>query len=97
MLHRGSSTSSALLSVCAMVALIALAAATPLDDYIKKPEPLFAYSDTGIRLNGTGWNGYLWNFTSQQWLTSQDSSASVWVHTRAFLSDFSVNLVFLTI
>ncbi len=24
--------------------------------------------------------GYIWNFTSQQWLTSTDSSQSVWWH-----------------
>ena len=67
-----SSRGTALLSACVLLALVACVAATPLDDYIKKPEPLFAYSDTGIRLNGTGWNGFLWNFTSQQWLTEKD-------------------------
>jgi hypothetical protein len=43
---------ASLAAVAALVACLALVAATPLDDYIKKPEPMFAYADTGVRLGG---------------------------------------------
>ena len=48
-----------------------------LKEYIDKPDENFAWTDTGIRLQGLDplhlrrWDGYVLNFTSQQWLTPE--------------------------
>jgi len=55
-----------LLAVCAF--------ATPLDDYVNKPDPNYSWTDTGYRTGGKGWSGYVLNMTSQAWLTSGDWS-----------------------
>jgi PhoPQ-activated pathogenicity-related protein len=52
------------------------------DDYVKRPEPLFEWHDTGARVGNatSGFIGYVLNFTSQQWLTAADSSQPIWTH-----------------
>ena len=56
------------------------AVATPLDDYVNMPDPNFNYVDTGLRRGGNGWTGYVYNMTSQAWLTPEDSSQPIWWH-----------------
>jgi len=57
-----------------------------LKEYVDKPDPNYAWHDTGIRIDGFDplhikrWTGYVLNFTSQQWLTPEDSSQSLWWH-----------------
>jgi len=46
--------------------------ATPLDDYVKKPDSNYKWTDTGIVYQGQGWTGYVLNMTSQAWLTAND-------------------------
>jgi len=53
----------------------------PLFDYVAKPDPNYAYFDTGIRMNKTaGWTGYVLNMTSQGWLTAADTNHPIWWH-----------------
>jgi hypothetical protein len=35
-----------------LLCVCSVAHATPLDDYIKKPEPLFSYTDLGVQIGG---------------------------------------------
>merc|ERR1712179_732410 len=55
-----------------------------LKQYVDKPDSHYAWTDTGIRIDGFDplhikkWTGYVLNFTSQQWLTPEDSSRSIW-------------------
>jgi len=57
-----------------------------LKEYVDKPDSNFAWTDTGIRLQGIDpihlrlWNGYVLNFTSQAWLTPEDSTRHLWWH-----------------
>lgn len=45
------------------------------------PDGNYTWEDTGITLGMEGvWDGYVINMTSQQWLTPQDVSRSVWWH-----------------
>jgi len=48
--------------------------ATPLDDYVNAPDPNFAWFDTGLVVQGSGWTGHIINMTSQAWLTAADWS-----------------------
>ena len=53
---------------------------------MEKEDSNYAWNDTGARLHGLDplhfvrWTGYVLNFTSQQWLTPEDSSRSLWWH-----------------
>lgn len=71
--------------VCALIALLfalcAVAKATPLDDYVNKPDDHYSYTDTGYRVNTIGATGYVLNMTSQKWLDESIVSCSVWYHT----------------
>jgi hypothetical protein len=43
---------------CVVLALAALVVATPLDDYVNKPDPNYSWSDTGVVVkSGLGWTG----------------------------------------
>merc|ERR1711990_874460 len=52
-------------------------------EYVDKKDSVYEWSDTGHRLHGLdplhlkSWTGYVLNFTSQQWLTPEDSSRSI--------------------
>ena len=59
-----------------------------LKEYIDKPDENYAWTDTGIRLQGLDplhlrrWDGYVLNFTSQQWLTPEglfSKTFSFWI------------------
>jgi len=57
-----------------------------LKGYIDKPDSAYQWEDTGHRLvvndylERGGWTGYVLNFTSQQWLTPEDTSQHLWWH-----------------
>jgi len=57
-----------------------------LKAYIDKPDSAYQWEDTGHRvvvddyLDRGGWTGYVLNFTSQQWLTPEDTSHPFWWH-----------------
>ena len=57
-----------------------------LKQYVEKEDLNYSWNDTGIRLHGLDplhfvrWTGYVLNFTSQQWLTPEDTSRSLWWH-----------------
>jgi len=57
-----------------------------LKEYVEREDGAYTWSDTGERIvvspsNGTGgWTGYILNMTSQQWLTPEKVSRSVWWH-----------------
>eukprot|EP01112_Ceratiomyxa_fruticulosa_P011099 TRINITY_DN2987_c0_g1_i1.p1 TRINITY_DN2987_c0_g1~~TRINITY_DN2987_c0_g1_i1.p1 ORF type:complete len:496 (+),score=111.08 TRINITY_DN2987_c0_g1_i1:188-1675(+) len=53
--------------------------ATPLDDYIALPDPIFSYKLNGT-IKGIGYTAYIIRLTSQTWLTPADSDAYVWEH-----------------
>jgi PhoPQ-activated pathogenicity-related protein len=83
---------SILIAVACLAALASSCAATPLDDYIQRPEPRFSYRDTGLRIGGGGaWDGYIFNVTTLQWLTDRDSSQSIWWHYVALIVPRSVD------
>jgi len=68
------------------ISLFSSASSTSLDDYVWMPDPHFRWFDTGARIEGasldntTRWVGYILNVTSQQWLTPEDVSLSIWTH-----------------
>eukprot|EP01087_Luapelamoeba_hula_P008307 TRINITY_DN2073_c0_g1_i1.p1 TRINITY_DN2073_c0_g1~~TRINITY_DN2073_c0_g1_i1.p1 ORF type:complete len:299 (+),score=41.53 TRINITY_DN2073_c0_g1_i1:43-939(+) len=73
------SSSVAMLLLCVVVAPV-FVSATPLDDYVKAPDPTFSW-----RLNSTfssllGYKVYVLDVQSQQWLNSSQSSQPVWHH-----------------
>ena len=68
-----------------VLAVTSVWANVPLDDYVYTSDPNYKYTDTGLRLNGTGWKGYLLNMTSQRWLSDQDTTCSLWWHIMAVI------------
>jgi PhoPQ-activated pathogenicity-related protein len=72
-------------------ALIAVAAATPLDDYMNNGDKSFSYKDTGVTLGGNGWTAYIYNMTSQTWMTEAESSQPVWWHHVAIVIPHAVD------
>jgi hypothetical protein len=67
-------------AVCAVVLCACVASATPLDDYVNKPDDNYAWTDLNQQIQGKGWTGHLLNMTSQAWLTPADSSQPIWWH-----------------
>jgi len=75
-----------------LLTALAVAAATPLDDYVWRVDENYGWVDMGPeyvlkgKLSGNrGWTGYLLNMTSQRWLTDADFSPSsqaksIWWH-----------------
>ena len=72
----------ALALVCALLLLVSsgVTNATPLDDYIAKQDPALKWTYTGKSFNGLDYMAYIYNLTSQQWLTSAFSDRPVWWH-----------------
>ncbi|XP_066292659.1 autocrine proliferation repressor protein A-like [Branchiostoma lanceolatum] len=69
------------LLLCVVVSFPARVLTTPLDDYVNKPDPHYSYHEVlEWRLKGPGYTMYLLNMTSQQWLTEEDVSRSIWWH-----------------
>eukprot|EP00045_Choanoeca_perplexa_P003730 m.33128 g.33128 ORF g.33128 m.33128 type:complete len:491 (+) comp12198_c0_seq1:30-1502(+) len=63
-----------------LCAIAALSHATPLDDYVNKPDDTYAWTDLQMTENGTGYTAHFLNMTSQTWLSSADVDRSVWWH-----------------
>ena len=52
-----------------------------LKKYVDRPDSSYKWTDSGARLeDGSGWTGYLLNFTSQTWLSPELVSRSEWWH-----------------
>ena len=60
------------LRAAAVAAAVVAAAATPLDDYVAAPDDAYAWYDTGIRVPGACYTGYVLNMTSQHWLSAAE-------------------------
>jgi PhoPQ-activated pathogenicity-related protein len=59
--------------------LRATADLTPLDEYVAKPDPNYAYSLVST-IKGNGYTGYVIQMTSQQWLTAELVDQPLWKH-----------------
>ena len=57
------------LPTAALLVLLRLVSATPLDDYVNKPDPTYTYKDLGHSFRGDGYTSYFINMTSQTWLS----------------------------
>lgn len=57
-----------------------LVTATPLDDYVNAPDTAFKWFYTGHSFDGLTYTGYVYNLTSQNWLTSAESNMPTWTH-----------------
>jgi PhoPQ-activated pathogenicity-related protein len=57
---------------------------SPLDAYVNKPDPNYAWFDTGVRVNMLTSEGHMLNLTSQQWLDPSRAhlrdGGSIWTH-----------------
>lgn len=49
-----------------------------LERYVRKDDGMFEWTDTGERMSGLGWKGYVLNVTSQKWLTPEDFDFTPW-------------------
>jgi PhoPQ-activated pathogenicity-related protein len=63
-----------------LVGVAVICAATPLDDYVHRDDGMFKYVETREPLFDELLTMYFVNLTSQRWLTSNDSSQSIWWH-----------------
>lgn len=57
------------LPTAALLLLLRLVSATPLDDYVNKPDPTYTYTDLGHSFRGDDYTAYFINMTSQTWLS----------------------------
>eukprot|EP01129_Flabellula_baltica_P010721 TRINITY_DN4561_c0_g1_i1.p1 TRINITY_DN4561_c0_g1~~TRINITY_DN4561_c0_g1_i1.p1 ORF type:complete len:481 (-),score=107.63 TRINITY_DN4561_c0_g1_i1:43-1485(-) len=64
---------------CLSLLLISVVVATPLDDYVNAQDPTFNYTHVST-INGDKYTAYVMELVSQTWLTSADSSNSIWKH-----------------
>lgn len=65
------------LCCCCVIGIID---ATPLDDYVNKQDPNLKWTYTGKTFTSLDYTAYVYNLTSQQWMTSEFSDRSVWWH-----------------
>ena len=56
-------------SLLVTAAVVGLTTATPLDDYVNKPDATYQYKDLGNPFKGDGYTSYFINMTSQTWLS----------------------------
>lgn len=85
--------------ILVFLALVAFARSTPLDDYVWAPDDHYSYTDLGEDAIISGrsvdgkhtWTGYMVNMTSQQWLTPEDVTLSVWTHILCVIVPSNVN------
>jgi len=52
---------------------------TPLDEYVAKPDPNYAYKLVNT-IKGKGYTGYVLEMTSQQWLSAELVDRPIWKH-----------------
>ncbi|XP_048760078.1 autocrine proliferation repressor protein A-like isoform X1 [Ostrea edulis] len=53
--------------------------ATPLDDYVHRPDPFYKYSEIGS-YRGPEYTMYILNMTSQKWKTEAETDRPIWWH-----------------
>jgi PhoPQ-activated pathogenicity-related protein len=68
-----------------LLALAATANATPLDDYVSKPDSNYKWHDTGARVTPllSTATAHILNVTSQQWLDTSRAvgpNGAIWMH-----------------
>ncbi len=79
-------------------AFLLTVSSTPLDDYVRKPDGNYSWYDSGLRIHGRNFDGsveytgYLLNMTSQQWLTPDDVTHSIWWHQLVVIVPTNLNL-----
>jgi len=56
--------------------LVPVVCATPLDDYVNKPDSSYTFTDLGNAFHGDGYTSYFINMTSQTWLSGELFSSS---------------------
>jgi len=81
-----------------LATFVSLISATPLDDYVWKPDSHYGYEYLegqeihGRTADGTkSYTGYMLNVTSQQWLTPEDVTQSIWWHILVVIVPSEVN------
>jgi len=80
-----------------LLSLVSQAVGTALDDYVWTPDEHYSWTDLGETISGRsvdgtkGWTGHILNVTSQQWLTPEDVSLSVWWHLLVVIVPDEVN------
>lgn len=62
-----------------VLCLSAICHSTPLDDYIRKPDPSYSWSVERVS-RGTGYTAFAIKLTSQTWLSSAEVDKPVWQH-----------------
>ena len=69
----------------------------PLDEYVWTPDEHYQWVDSGHTIEGRNaegsvtYTGYCLNMTSQQWLTPEDSSRSIWWHQLVVIVPSNLN------
>ncbi len=59
-----------MVAACAVV-LVGFSRGTPLDDYVKKPDPTYQFRDLEKPVKMDGYTVHYLNMTSQTWLSSR--------------------------
>jgi PhoPQ-activated pathogenicity-related protein len=84
------SPAALLFIVC--IALPLMSHATPLDEFVAVDDGHFNWSYTGVKLAGSGgWDGYVYNMTSQMWLSFADVNRPVWWHWLVIIIPHNLN------
>lgn len=60
--------------------LLPVTSGVPLYDYVEAQDKNYNWVDTGMRVDGPDYTGFMLNMTSQQWMDSSVTSRSVWWH-----------------
>lgn len=61
--------------------LVTLTKATPLDDYVAKPDDVYSWETVAVYPDtGLGYSSYLINMTSQTWQTAEETNQPIWWH-----------------
>lgn len=69
------------LAATAIILCSAAAFATPLDDYIAKPDPAFSYDSTPARVvENAAYTARVYHMTSQEWLDASKVDRTKWEH-----------------
>ncbi|XP_077979950.1 autocrine proliferation repressor protein A-like [Glandiceps talaboti] len=72
------------LGICfAVLAVTYSVHATPLDDYVNRPDTHYKYEILSTHYEADEYTVYIVNMTSQKWLTDKDVDRSIWWHYMA--------------
>lgn len=88
-----SASTHKMLSIVAVLVAVAvtMVAATPLDDYVSRPDASYGWNATDKNFTSLGYTAYFFNLSSQTWLTAADTDHPVWRHTMIFVIPESLN------